>query len=198
MVAAERDEDARAAWREAMTAHDPVQFVFVDESSANTTLTPRYGRAPTHERATGSAPRNYSHNTTLVAALTPDGLRAPMVLEGAMNSDAFAAYVTQVLVPCLRPGQLVILDNLSVHKRADIRQQIEAVGCQLIFLPAYSPDFNPIEQAFSKLKTWLRQAEARTQETLEAAIATALATITTADARGWFRRCQYDLDRQAL
>ncbi len=170
----------------------------VDESSANTTLTPRYGRAPTRERASGSAPRNYRHNTTLVAALTPDGLQAPMVLDGAMNSDAFAAYVRHVLVPQLRPGQIVILDNLSVHTRADIRQQIEAASCQLIFLPAYSPDFNPIEQAFSKLKTWLRRAEARTHEALDDAIATALATITTADARGWFHHCHYDLDRQAL
>lgn len=198
MVATERDEDARAAWREAMNQHDPRQFVFVDESSANTTLTPRYGRAPTRERASGSAPRNYRHNTTLVAALTPDGLQAPMVLDGAMNSDAFAAYVRHVLVPQLRPGQIVILDNLSVHTRADIRQQIEAASCQLIFLPAYSPDFNPIEQAFSKLKTWLRRAEARTHEALDDAIATALATITTADARGWFHHCHYDLDRQAL
>ena len=115
-----------------------------------------------------------------------------------MDSDAFAAYVHHVLVPRLRPGQMVILDNLSVHTRADIRQQIEAAGCQLLFLPAYSPDFNPIEQAFSTLKTWLRQAEARTQETLEAALAMALATITRSDARGWFRHCQYDLDRQRL
>lgn len=181
-----------------MSAHDPSQFVFVDESSTNTTLTPRYGRAPKGQRAPGSAPRNYRTNTTVVAALTPDGLQAPMTLAGAIDGDAFAAYVHQVLVPQLRPSQLVICDNLSVHKRADIRQQIEAVGCQLIFLPAYSPDFNPIEQAFSKLKTWLRQAEARTQDALEAAIAMALATITGSDAHGWFRHCQYDLDRQRL
>lgn len=197
-MAAERDDDARAAWRAAIGQHDPSRFVFVDEASANTTLTPRYGRAPKGQRAPGAAPRNYRHNTTLVAALTPDGLQAPMTLEGAIDSDAFAAYVQHVLVPRLRSGQIVILDNLSVHKRADIRQQIEAVGCQLIFLPAYSPDFNPIEQAFSKLKAWLRQAEARTQETLEAAIALALATITRSDARAWFRHCQYDLDRQPL
>ncbi len=198
LVAAEQDEDARAAWRTEMSQHDPSQFVFVDESSANTTLTPRYGRAPKGQRAPGSAPRNYRHNTTLVAALTPDGLQAPMTLDGAMDSDAFAAYVRQVLVPHLQPGQIVILDNLSVHKRADIRQQIEQIGCQLIFLPAYSPDFNPIEQAFSKLKAWLRQAEARSQHTLEEAIAVALATITSSDARGWFHHCRYDLNRQPL
>ena len=99
-----------------------------------------------------------------------------------MDSDAFAAYVEHLLCPTLTQGQIVILDNLSVHKRADIRQQIEAAGCQLLFLPAYSPDFNPIEQAFSKLKAWLRQAEARTQDALEAAIAAALNTITRSDA----------------
>ncbi len=104
MVAAERDEEARIAWRETIRRHNPAQFVFVDESSANTTLTPRYGRAPKGQRAPGSAPRNYRHNTTLVAALTPTGIQAPMVVEGAMDSDAFAAYVRQVLVPQLRPG----------------------------------------------------------------------------------------------
>jgi transposase len=197
-VAAERDETARAAWRDTMRAHDAAQFVFVDESSANTTLTPRYGRAPRNQRVAGSAPRNYRHNTTLVAALTPDGLRAPMLLEGAMNSDAFAAYLGHVLIPQLRPGQFVILDNLSVHKRTDLRQQIEAAGSQLIFLPAYSPDFNPIEHAFSKLKTRLRQAEARTQDALDAAIAAALATITHQDAHGWFHHCSYDLNGQTL
>lgn len=198
MVATERDEAARVAWRETMTAHDPTQFVFVDESSANTTLTPRYGRAPKTERVAGSAPRNYRHNTTLVAALTPDGLHAPMTLEGAMDGDAFAAYVRHLLVPQLRPGQIVILDNLSVHKRAGIRQQIEQVNCQLIFLPAYSPDFNPIELAFSKVKTRLRQAEARTQDDLDAAIASPLGTINRDDARGWFQHCQYALDGQFL
>ncbi|MGA7672421.1 MAG: IS630 family transposase [Nitrolancea sp.] len=181
-----------------MSQHDPGQFVFVDESHANTTLTPRYGWAPRGERATGPAPRNYRANTTVVAALTPDGIQSPMVVEGAMDSAAFAAYVQHGLVAQLRPGQVVILDNLSVHKRADIRQQIEAAGCQLLFLPAYSPDFNPIEQAFSKLKTQLRQAEARTQPALEDAIGSALATITSADARGWFHHCQYQLPGQSL
>ena len=181
-----------------ISQHDPAQFVFVDESSANTTLTSRYGRAPKGQRAGGSAPRNYRHNTTLVAALTPDGLRAPMILDGAMDSDAFAAYVRHVLVPQLRPGQIVILDNLSVHKRADIRQQIEAVACQLIFLPAYSPDFNPIEQAFRKLKAWLRHAEARTQDALDAAIARGLDTITRPNAAGWFQHCHYALSGQSL
>lgn len=177
---------------------DASQFVFLDESSANVTLTPRYARAPHHERAPGHAPRNYDRNMTLVAALTPAGIQAPMTLPGAMNSDAFAAYVQQGLVPTLTPGQIVICDNLSVHKRADIRALIEEAGCAFIFLPAYSPDFNPIEQAFSKLKTALRRAQARTQEALEAAIAAALATITASDAQHWFHHAGYDLSGQPL
>ncbi|MGA7670138.1 MAG: IS630 family transposase, partial [Nitrolancea sp.] len=154
---------------------------------------PRSAWAPHDERAHGSAPRNYDHNTTLVAALTPTGLQAPMTLDGAMNSDAFAAYVERFLVPSLRPGQIVICDNLSVHKRADIPRLVAAKHCTLIFLPAYSPDFNPIEQAFSKLKTALRRAQARTQETLEAAIAAALETITTTDAINFFIDAGYAL-----
>ena len=121
-----------------------------------------------------------------------------MTLAGAVDGDAFAAYVQQVLVPQLRPGQIVILDNLSVHKRADIRQQIEQAGCALRFLPPYSPDFNPIEQAFSKFKTGLRRAQARSQEALDKAIADALDTITRVDARNWFRHDGYDLIGQAL
>ena len=176
-----------------MVGRDAHQFVFLDETSANVTLTPRSGWAPHDERAHGSAPRNYDHNTTLVAALTPDGLQAPMTLDGAMNSDAFAAYVEHILCPRLTPGQIVICDNLSVHKRADIRAFIEAKDCTLIFLPAYSPDFNPIEQAFSKLKAALRRAQARTQAALEAAIAAALDTITATDAAHFFTHAGYDL-----
>lgn len=193
LVATERDEDARRQWWVDMAEQDAFQFVFLDETSANVTLTPRSAWSPHDERAHGSAPRNYDRNMTLVAALTPDGLRAPMTLDGAMNSDAFAAYVERFLVPSLRPGQIVICDNLSVHKRADIRALIEQADCTLIFLPAYSPDFNPIEQAFSKLKTALRRAEARSQEALAAAIATALTTITAIDAAHFFTHAGYAL-----
>ena len=191
MVAAERDEAERQQWRETVADLTPEHCVFVDESSANTTLTPRFGRAPRGERADGTAPRNYRHNTTLVAALNPSGIQAAMTLEGALNSDAFAAYVEHCLVPTLTPGQIVILDNLSVHKRADIRARIEQAGCTLLFLPAYSPDLNPIEQAFSKLKTLLRRAQARTQEALEAAIAAALAAISPSDATSFYRDAGY-------
>lgn len=198
LVATEQDADERARWRQAIREYDPAQFVFIDESSANITLTPRYARAPRSQRAPGSAPRNYQRNTTLVAALTPTGIHAPMTLEGAIDSDAFVAYVEHVLLPKLHPGQVVICDNLSVHKRADIRNQIEDAGCTLLFLPAYSPDFNPIEQAFSKLKAALRRAEARTQEALDAAIGAALTTITATDARHWFAHAGYPIASQSL
>ena len=193
LVATERDEESRAHWRAEIGDLDPTQFVFVDESSATITLTPVYARAPKGQRAHGSAPRNYRQRTTVIAALTPDGIQAPMTLTGAVDGDAFAAYAQQVLVPQLRPGKIVILDNLSVHKRADIRQQIEQAGCTLLFLPPYSPDFNPIEQAFSKLKAGLRRAQARTQEALDRAIKEALDTITPVDAHHWFRHDGYTL-----
>lgn len=197
-MATERDATERAIWRQQLADFDPAWFVFVDESSANITLTPRYARAPKGVRAWGAAPRNYRHNTTLVAAMTHQGLQAPMTLDGALDSDAFAAYVAQVLVPTLQPGQIVILDNLSVHKRTDIHSLIEQAKCSLVFLPAYSPDFSPIEQAFSKLKTALRRTQARTREALEAAIAEALATISATDASHWFRHAGYPLKGQPL
>lgn len=121
-----------------------------------------------------------------------------MTLAGPLDGNAFAAYVQQVLVPTLQPGQIVILDNLSVHRRADIRTRIEQAGARLVFLPAYSPDFSPIEQAFSKLKTVLRRAQARTQKALEAAIAEALITISATDAVHWFRHAGYPLKGQPL
>jgi transposase len=198
LAASERDQAERGQWREQIAARAADRFVFVDESSANRTLTPRYARAPSSERASGSVPRNYQHNTTIVAALTPDGIQAAMTLEGALDSDAFAAFVAQVLVPALRPGQVVILDNLSVHKRADIRTLIEQANCELLFLPAYSPDFTPIEQAFSKLKAALRRVQARTQDALETAIGAALATISATDARHWFHHAGYQLLGQPL
>lgn len=196
LAASERSESARQDWRTVLADHDPNDFVFLDESSANVTLTPRYARAPQGQRAHGQTPRNYGQNTTLVAAVTPHGLQAPMTLLGALNSEVFAAYVQTFLLPTLHPGQVVICDNLSVHKRADIRALIEGAGCQFIFLPPYSPDFNPIEFIFSKLKERLRRLAARTQDALEAAIADALATITAQDVRHCFRHCGYPLSDQ--
>lgn len=136
-------------------------------------------------------PRNHGKNTTLVAALSWSALQAPWALEGAIDTDAFTLYVRAVLVPTWRPGQVVILDNLSVHTAAAIDPLLTARGCRLLFLPAYSPDLTPIEQAFSKLKTSLRRAGARTREALLDALAAALATITPEDAHGWFQHAGY-------
>jgi transposase len=198
LAATERSDSARREWRAALADRDPSRFVFLDESSTNVCLTPAYAWAPRSQRAHGTAPRNHGQNTTLVAALTPTGLQAPMTLLGAMDSDAFAAYVREFLLPTLTPGTIVILDNLSVHKRADIRALVDAAGCQLVFLPPYSPDFNPIELVFSKLKTRLRRLAARTQVALEEAIAEALTTISAHDAIHDFAHCGYQLKDQSL
>jgi transposase len=163
----------------------------VDECGTHIALAPRYAWAPRGERATGAVPHNRGQNLTLIAALSPDGLGAAMTLDGATDALAFAAYIGQVLVPTLRPGQVVVLDNLGAHKGDAVRALIEAAGCALLFLPPYSPDFAPIEQAFSKLKAALRRARSRTRAALEAAIGAALDAVTAADAAGWFRHCGY-------
>jgi transposase len=198
LFAAERDEAVRAAWWDEVQRLDPTQLVFVDESGTNLAMTPRSGRAPRGQRVVGTAPRNHGPNTTLLAALSQDGITAAMTLEGAADRAAFEVFVAQVLVPELRPGQTVIWDNLSVHKSAPAQQLIAAAGCQVRFLPPYSPDFAPIEQAFSKLKTVLRRTAARTRLALDEAITTGLQTITAADARAWFTHCGYGQQRQPL
>jgi transposase len=165
--------------------------VVVDECGSNIALTPLYARAPKGQRARGSVPRNRGKNTTLLASLSLEGIGASMIIEGAANAAAFEAYLEHFLVPSLHPGQIVVMDNLSVHKGARVRQLIEDKGCQLLFLPAYSPDFSPIEETFSKIKAFLRRAGARTHEALEEAICQALETVTSQDAHGWFRHCGY-------
>jgi len=165
----------------------------VDECGSHIALTPLYAWAPRDERATGAVPHRRGQNLTLIAALTPGGPGAAMTLDGAADALAFAAFVRHALVPTLRPGQIVVLDNLSTHKGDAIRALVEGAGCRLLFLPPYSPDFAPIEQAFGKLKALLRRAGARTRAALETAIGAALDAITAADARGWFRHCGYAL-----
>lgn len=175
-----------------MTGYLPVNdLLFVDECGSHIGLTPLYARAPRGQRAYGVVPRNRGKNTTLIAGLSLAGIQAPMLLEGGVDTLAFEAYVEQILAPSLKPGQIVVLDNLSVHTGPGVRQAIEARGCQVLFLPAYSPDLTPIEEAFSKLKTWLRRLGARTREALPEAIAEALSRITAQDARGWFWHCGY-------
>ena len=163
----------------------------MDETSTNLTYARRYGRALGGQRATQGVPLHAGANVTLVAALTPQGLQAAMTVDGALNAAVFAVYLDQVLGPTLRPGDVVVLDNLPVHKAAGLGEVVEKRGARLLVLPPYSPDFNPIELAFSKLKTWLRTAAARTRPTLEAALARALAWISEADAQNWFDHCGY-------
>ncbi len=170
---------------------DARRLVVVDESGSNIALTPIYARAPRGQRAHGSMPRNRGKNTTLLASLSLSGIGACMLIEGAVNARTFEAYVEQILAPSLVAGQIVVLDNLSVHKGARVRQLIEARGCELLFLPAYSPDSSPIEETFSKLKAFLRRVGARTHEALQEDIAQALETITAQDALGWFTHCGY-------
>jgi transposase len=196
MGASERNETKRRRWHRLVTLRAIERFVFIDESGANLTLARRYGRAPRKERCRGSAPRNYPSNLTLTAALTIDGIGPAMVLDGAVDGEAFRQYVEQFLLPTLRPGQIVVLDNLSVHKDAAVQAAIRGAGCLLLYLPSYSPDFNPIELAFSKVKAYLRRVGARTQEHLEAALGAAIDLITPDDARGYFRHCGFTVSGQ--
>jgi transposase len=159
-------------------------------------LTPLYGWAARGERARAQAPRNRGPNTTLLAALTLEGVLASMRIEGPANTEVFLTFLDQVLCPALSPGRVVVMDQLNVHKAAAVRERIEACGCRLEFLPAYSPDFNPIEETFSKLKTYLRRQKARTRERLGQAIDAGLQRLTAQDARGWFRHCGFAVASQ--
>jgi len=197
MGAAERDGGARDAYRARVKPREAGDFVVVDECGSNINLALRYARAPRGERAYGSAPRNTELNTTLIASITEAGMGPAMVLTGATDTAAFEAYVEKVLAPSLEPGAVVVMDNLSAHKSERVRTVIEARGCELLYLPAYSPDLSPIEEAFSKMKHLLRKAEARTREALEAAFAESLDRITPSDAAGYFAHCGYGTARPA-
>jgi transposase len=163
----------------------------LDECGSNLNLTPRYARAPRGQRAIGYVPRNTPPNTTLIASLTLAGLGPAMILPGATDRVAFEAYIEQVLVPALRPGQIVILDNLSAHRSARVQRLLAACQCELWFLPSYSPDLSPIELAFAKLKQAWRQAGARTLEELYEVISASLPSITSDDAHSFFTHCGY-------
>jgi transposase len=154
-------------------------------------MTRRYGRAPRGERAYGSVPRNRGKNTTLLASMSLEGMGAAMVVEGSTTQKVFEAYVERLLAPTLKPGQVVILDNLGAHKSEKVKQLIESRAASVIFLPAYSPDFNPIEEAFSKIKAILKKVAARACEALIEAIGRALKAVGRQDAWGWFAHCGY-------
>jgi transposase len=197
MHAAERDTErvqaARESYGEASSAFDLRRLKFIDESGVNISMTRLYGRAPRGERALGSTPQNYGENITMLGALSAVGLEAMMTVNGATDAEVFAAFMREVLAPTLRPGDIVVLDNLSAHRSQAAREAVEARGARLIFLPPYSPDLNPIERCWSKLKTYLRAAKARSREALEAAIKQAIATVSESDARAWFKHCGYVL-----
>ena len=182
---------ARAAWREAARTLRPEDLVFVDESGVATDLARRYGRAPRGQRAHGAVPYGRWERLTILGGLSLAGLVAYMSVEGAADTPVVVAFTEQVLVPVLTPGQVVVMDNLSPHKAPRVRELIEAAGCRLLFLPPYSPDLNPIEPAWSKLKTLLRGVGARTTEALHAALTTLVDAITATDAAGYFRHCGY-------
>ena len=176
-----------------MAGIDPIRFVFLDESGVTRSMTRRYGRAPKGERVPGAVPLGRWEVTTLIGALALDGLRASFSVDAATDADIFQVFVEQVLQPTLRPGDVVVWDNLPAHKTPLLQEFIASAQATLLPLPPYSPDFNPIEQCWSKVKEFLRAAEARTTEALNQAIEQAFASVTAVDARGWFQHCGYRL-----
>jgi transposase len=167
------------------------RLVFVDECGTHTSLAPIYGYAPRGERLYLTVPRGRGKNTTLLSSMTTGGMGPSLTVEGATTSRVFETYVEKVLVPNLCKGQIVVMDNLGAHRPKRIRQLIEQRGCELFYLPAYSPDYNPIEEAFAKIKNLLRKAAARSKEALVEAIGAALSAVTAADARRFFEHAGY-------
>ena len=167
------------------------RVIVIDESGTHLGMTPIYARAPRGQRAYDTTLRNYGHNLTLLSGLRLSGVEASMVIEGAVNTAVFETYVREVLCPTLQRGDIVMMDNLSAHKSAAVETLITQRGATILWLPSYSPDFSPIEHAFSKLKTFLRHAKAQTLETLIEAITQGLLTISKTDAIGWFTTCGF-------
>ncbi len=182
-------KELRKEWRERIAGVSPESLLFLDETGAKTNMTRLYGRARKGIRAVGSAPCGRWHTTTLIAAVGVNGAKAPMVVEGATDTDVFTAYVEQVLLPELKPGMIVVMDNLTPHKAPAVAEMIKGAGAELWFLPPYSPDLNPIELMWAKVKQLLRTAKARTQQELWDAIATALSMVSANDASNWLRHC---------
>ena len=182
----------RQDWFAGQLDLDPARLVFIDETWASTNMARRYGRSPRGERLRAGIPHGHWKTTTFVGGLRTTGMVAPMVLDGPINGAAFLAYVEQVLVPELSPGDIVIMDNLGSHKRKAVRDAIEAAGASLLFLPPYSPDFNPIENAFAKLKALLRKAAERTVDGLWSAIARFIDLFTPQECRNYFAAAGYE------
>ena len=196
--ASERDTarvlKAREQYRETSASLDLERLKFVDESGVNLALTRLFGRAPKGQRVVDGVPKNYGDNVTLLGALSTAGVEALMSVNGATDSEVFLVFVREVLSPTLSEGDVVVWDNLGAHRSQAVREVIEAKGARLLFLPPYSPDMNPIERCWSKIKTFLRAAKARSREALDAAIKEALTTVTESDARAWFTHCGYTLN----
>ena len=199
LTAAERDPWERALFALQQATLDATDLVVLDEFGANVDMQRTYAWAPKGERAVASAPRNTPINTTTIAAMTPEGMRPSLVISGGVDQGTFAAYLEQVLAPSLRAGQIVLADNLSAHKSARAQEIIARCGCRLLYVPAYSPDYSPIELAIAKIKVELQRLAARSREALEDAIGKALAQISAAEARAFFLHCGYrflpDLDQ---
>jgi transposase len=192
MAAGERDEWLRAAWRLLFAGElDAERLVFVDEMGANVSLSSLYAWSRRGLRAHAKAPRNWGKNVTLLASITHRGLGPCLAVEGSTTREVFEAYLEHVLAPTLGAGQMVVMDNLSAHKGGRVKEIIESKGCELVYLPPYSPDFNPIEQAFSKVKGLLRKTQARTREALIEAMGRALDAVTVRDVRAFFAHCGY-------
>jgi transposase len=191
-IAQERDEEVRGMWRWLASRFDARRLVFVDESGFNISMTRLRARAPRGKRAYGKVPRNRGKNTTLIAAITLEGaMGESMTVEGATDALAFEAYVEHFLAPSLREGQVVVLDGLGAHRTEKVEELVQARGADLVFLPSYSPDLNPIEEAFSKIKHLVGKEGARVREALVETIARALAAVTREDAAGWFAHAGY-------
>jgi transposase len=197
-IASERDEGLRALWRWLVSHFDVRRLVFVDESGMHTSMDRLRSRAPKGLRAYGKVPRNRGKNTTLIASMSVHGMGEAMCIQGATDAEAFEVYVEHFVAPSLSEGQVVVLDKLGAHRPTRIRELIEARGAELVFLPSYSPDLNPIEEAFSKIKNILRKLGARTHEALLEAMEEALSMVTPWDAAGWFDHCGYEVEVQYL
>lgn len=186
----------RALWREAQAGLDPTRLVFIDETWVSTNMVRRYGRAPRGQRLIARVPHGHWKTTTFLAALRCDAITAPCVIDGPINGELFLAYVEQFLAPSLKPGDIVILDNLGSHKSEAARRAIEAAGATLLFLPPYSPDLNPIEQVFAKLKALLRQTAARSIPALWNAVGQRLRCFTANECANYFANAGYALPKR--
>lgn len=184
---------ARRQYRKQIAAYPVKRLKFLDESGLNIAMTRRYGRAIRGKRVHDAVPKNFGRNISILGTLSCYGMDAVMTVEGAVDATVFRAYIHHVLVPTLRPGDIVVMDNLSVHKVRDIEGMIADTGAQLIYLPPYSPDWSPIEPCWSKIKTRLRGMKARTREALDQALSKVVSKISNSNARGWFAHCGYSI-----